>query len=122
MRLEDLYLVEIIEAADDVSSWLGERGKVQWDDDTILRHAILQRLTVVGQAARRLSDATRQRHASVPWARIIAFRNVVVHEYFRIEWDEVWRIATEELPVLRRQVVDILEEEFPETFRRWETR
>jgi len=48
----------------------------------------------------------RVQHPEVPWPRIIAFRNILVHAYFAIDWDEVWRAARARCPVLREQVAE----------------
>jgi uncharacterized protein with HEPN domain len=74
---------------------------------------VLHELTIIGEATSRLSDTIRQAHAATPWAKIIAFRNVVVHEYFGLNWEIIWNTATELVPELRRQVAAILEIEFP---------
>ncbi|MSV31922.1 MAG: DUF86 domain-containing protein [Bryobacterales bacterium] len=50
----------------------------------------------------------------MPWREIIGFRHRVVHDYFGIDLDAVWRIATVELPRLHADVIAILAEEFPE--------
>ena len=47
-----------------------------------------------------------------PWPRIVAFRNILIHAYFGIDWDVVWRAATNRCPVLRGQVADILAADF----------
>ena len=56
----------------------------------------------------------KQRHPIVAWSDIIAFRNILVHAYFGIQWDLVWRAASEEVPALREQVAAILRAEFGE--------
>jgi len=47
----------------------------------------------------------------VPWPQIVAFRNTLVHAYFGIDWEEVWRVAKKRCPVLRGPVMQLLEEE-----------
>ena len=47
-----------------------------------------------------------------PWADIVAFRNVVVHQYFGLSWKLIWDTATRDVPELERQVIGILESEF----------
>ena len=47
-----------------------------------------------------------------PWPKIVAFRNVLVHAYFGIDWSEVWRAATKEAPELRSEIALILSREF----------
>jgi len=101
MRPDRLYLLDIIEASDRVEIHLGRRA------------AVLHELTVMGEAASRLSDEIRRDHPDTPWAKIVAFRNVVVHEYFGLDWKIVWNTATELVPELRRQVAATVEAEFP---------
>lgn len=79
-------------------------------------------LCEIAEAARGLNAAVRDRHPQVPWSRIVAFRNVAVHEYFAIEWPTVWPVATREVPALRDQVLAVLQVEFPELARRYDER
>ena len=55
--------------------------------------------------------------SQVPWAKIVAFRNFVVHEYFGLDWPIVWDTATILVPDLRTQITAILQVEFPESAR-----
>lgn len=108
MPRDDLYLFEIVEAADRIGAWLADVTMDRWTDDELLRSAVLQKLTVIGEAARGLDRVIRDRHPQVPWPRIVAFRNVAVHEYFAVEWPTVWPVATVEVPELREQVFSVL--------------
>ncbi|MGH4015178.1 MAG: HepT-like ribonuclease domain-containing protein [Pseudonocardiaceae bacterium] len=55
-----------------------------WNDDDMLRAAVLQQLTMIGEASRSVNNHLKERHSDVPWRRIADFRNVAVHEYFAI--------------------------------------
>lgn len=77
----------------------------------LLRSAVLQKLSVIGESAARLSDDLKKRYSYVPWADIVAFRSIIVHAYFSLRWPIVWVTATEEVPLLSTQVADILAEE-----------
>jgi uncharacterized protein with HEPN domain len=114
-RPEDLYLADIIEAGHDVRRFVGGRSADEWHADKVSRYAVLARLTILGEAANRLSPSLRTRYAGVPWREIIGFRNVAVHEYFAVEWHVVWRIAEYRLPELIDYVVKIMQAEYPET-------
>jgi uncharacterized protein with HEPN domain len=57
--------------------------------------AILRQLTIVGEAAKRISTEFRTEHPQIPWTKIAGFRDVVVHDYFRVDLQEVWRIVQE---------------------------
>lgn len=62
--------------------------------------AVLRQLTILGEAAKRVSAEFRAEHPEIPWRKIAGFRDVAVHDYFRVDFREVWRIVQEELPPL----------------------
>lgn len=82
MRPERLYLLDMIEAADHVVIHIAGRDRNAFMGDVTARAAVLHELTVIGEGAARLSEPFRARHPSVPWTKIVALRNFVVHEYF----------------------------------------
>ena len=100
MRPERLYLSDILEASKNVGLHIGGRSRDEFIADRTVRAAVLHELTVIGEAASRVPAAMRDRYDSVPWTDIIAFRNIVVHEYFGLSWRMVWDTATREVPDL----------------------
>jgi uncharacterized protein with HEPN domain len=62
--------------------------------------AVLRNLAVIGEAVRTLPDEFKQEHADTPWASIAGLRNVVVHEYFRVDQDLVRDIVDNHLAPL----------------------
>jgi uncharacterized protein with HEPN domain len=113
MRPDRLYLLDIIEAADRVAVHPAEQDHDRFLANVTRQAAVPHELTVIGEAASRLSETIRRAHPATPWAKIIAFRNVVVHEYFGLSWEIVWNTATDLVPELRRQVAAVLKAEFP---------
>jgi uncharacterized protein with HEPN domain len=85
-----------------------------FSESELLRSAVVQKLAVIGEAAARLPGTLHTAHAEVPWSRIVAFRNILIHAYFGVDWDVVWISATKEAPALRKQVTEILRTEFGE--------
>jgi uncharacterized protein with HEPN domain len=75
---------------------------------------VLYKLTVIGEAANRMSGELRGRHDRIPWREIVGFRDVAVHEYFAVEWHVVWRVASRQVPELEANVTGILRTEYPE--------
>jgi uncharacterized protein with HEPN domain len=112
MRSEELYLRDIVEAAEQIANFVAEAGRTGFEGSEMVRSAIVQKLAVIGEAASRLSSGIKSRHPEVPWMRIVAFRNILVHAYFGLDNDVVWRAATKESPVLRTQVANVIEREF----------
>ena len=96
MRHERLYLADIVEAADYIAEFIAGVDFRTFEESELLRSAVVQKLSVIGEAAARVSDELRARHPEVPWPQLIAFRNILVHAYFGMEWELVWR--AESLP------------------------
>lgn len=72
----------------------------------------MQKLAVIGEAAARISEELKGRHAQIPWPQIVAFRIILIHAYFGIDWNEVWKATRVDCPALREQVAGILAAEF----------
>ena len=75
-----------------------------FEKSELVRSAVVQKPTVIGEAAVRVSEELKSRHLQMPWRQIVAFRNILVHAYFGMEWDVVWRAAVNRCPVLREQI------------------
>jgi len=112
MRREELYLTDIIEAADAIQRFLVDVGQNTFLRNELLQSAVLQKLMIIGEAASRLSKEFRDKHPEIEWEDIIGFRNIVVHAYFAVEWSIVWVAATQEAPELKRKITDILAKEY----------
>jgi len=110
MRREELYLTDILEAADAIQRFIQGVERQDFFDDELRQSAVLQKLIVIGEAAARLPKEFVDRHPEIEWADIVAFRNIAVHEYFAVNWPIVWVAATQDAPALRREVARILAE------------
>jgi len=111
MRREYLYLHDILEACEMIQVFLEGMDAATFLASELHKAATLQKLTVIGEAASHLSQAFRETHPQVEWRDIAAFRNIAVHAYFAVQWDIVWATTTDDVPELRRQVLEILQTE-----------
>jgi uncharacterized protein with HEPN domain len=109
MRRDAERLQDILEALDSVTQMIAGRTEAQFLSDTTLCYAVAHRLTVVGEAAGRISRAVTDTNPSVPWPDIVGLRNILVHQYFGIHWPLVWRTASNDVPVLRSRIAEILQ-------------
>lgn len=113
MRPDELYLRDLLAAALSIGKFLHGVEERQFLQDELLQSAVLQKLTVIGEAAARVSDDLRSKHVEVEWRTIIGLRNVVVHEYFAVSWGTIWSTATKDIPELEdriRAIIDRLNE------------
>jgi uncharacterized protein with HEPN domain len=112
MRRDELYLNDIVEAADHIATFLGQVDFDGFRQSELIRSAVVQKLAIIGEAAARASDELTGRFPQILWPQIVAFRNILIHAYFGIDWNEVWKSARVDCPALRREVAHILATEF----------
>lgn len=113
MRDERLYLQDICDAADAVGQFLKDVSKEDLLDSDMLQSAIIQKFSVIGEAAARVSEEIKSRHPSIKWKQIIGMRNILIHKYFAVDWEFIWVTAIERVPELNRQIRELLKSEFP---------
>lgn len=102
MRDDDrIRILHMIDAADSVTQFLAGRTRADLDSDRMLLFAVVRAIEVFGEAASRVTDDTRAAAQSVPWSLIVGMRNRLVHGYFDIDADVVWKTATAEIPPLQ---------------------
>lgn len=68
----------------------------------------MRNLSIIGEAIRGVSEATRSAHSEVPWRKIAGTRDRVIHGYFRVDLEIVWEIVETELPRLREQIAGLV--------------
>ena len=73
----------------------------------MLRIAVVKWLEIIGEAANHISEETKRKYANVEWLKMIGLRNIVVHEYFGINYDTIWNAASEHLKILKNELSTI---------------
>ena len=96
------YLLDMLQHARGAVRAVGGRTAAEYAADENLRLAVERRNEIMGEAARRVSAAFRAAHSEVPWQKIVAQRNVLIHEYGEVEDEIVWAAATTSVPELIR--------------------
>jgi uncharacterized protein with HEPN domain len=76
------------------------RSRTELSSDPMLAMALTRTLEILGEGASRLSDEARLRFTSIPYAKMVAMRNRLIHAYFDVDLDIVWTTVAEDLPPL----------------------
>ncbi|MCH7713034.1 MAG: DUF86 domain-containing protein [Chloroflexi bacterium] len=72
--------------------------------------AVVRALEIMGEAARHIPASVRRNYPQIPWQDIVDMRNKLVHEYFGVDLEVLWRTVQEDLPPLRDAIRQIMEE------------
>jgi len=103
MRDDNERLLDILESIENIEKY-AVRGKNVFENDELVQTWILHHLQILGEAAAKISDEYQDSHPDIPWLKIIGMRNILVHDYFRIDTKAVWAVVKDDLPVLKQAI------------------
>jgi uncharacterized protein with HEPN domain len=110
-RDEQERLRDIQEAIATIRRHLEQAGETTAaKEDPLLHDALLFQFVVIGEAVKHLSPETRESAPEIAWADIAGLRDLIAHEYFRIDIHRVLEIVEQDLPPLERAIDDLLNE------------
>lgn len=92
--------MHMLGAAREAAQFIRGRTRADLDKDHMLRRALKDCIQEIGEAAARVTDAGRSRFPDLPWPKMVGMRHILVHAYFEIDWDTIWRVASEDMPPL----------------------
>ncbi len=85
------------------------KGRAEFEKDELIQSWMVHHLQIVGEAAAKLGRDFQEQHSSIPWPQIVAMRNVLVHDYFGVDLEEVWRVVERDLPELKNKLKRLME-------------
>ena len=94
------YLFDMLSAAEKVRRYVQGKTFEEYRRDDLLRDGVERNIEIIGEAARRVSAGFRGEQPGIPWRKMIAQRNVLVHEYQDVRIEEIWKVATVHVPGL----------------------
>jgi uncharacterized protein with HEPN domain len=100
MDRDRAYVLDILEAARLAMSYMNGVEMETFLRDTQLQDAVIRRIEIIGEAARRISLQTREAFPDVPWTALVGMRNLMVHDYDTVDMEIVWETVQKDLPRL----------------------
>lgn len=112
MPLPDVvYLRHMLDAIQRLEEYAVRTTREEFDEDPIIQDGFIRRITVLGEAAGKISKGFAASHPEIPWPDITGIRHKLVHDYFTVDIDVVWDTATISAPSLRPVVEAALRSE-----------
>lgn len=101
-------LQHMLDAARRAVQLMDGRTRADLDREDVLFLALTRLVEIIGEAAKAVSPATRERHPEIPWKAIAGTRDHLIHGYFNVDFDRLWSIASKDLPKLIPQLQALL--------------
>ena len=110
LRIYSLYLQDIVEASERIASYVKDVTHSEFEADQMRIDAVIRNLQIIGEAVKKLPDSIRDGYPNIAWQEIAGLRNRVTHVYFNVDINIIWDVVQFELPLLKTQIQQILEE------------
>uniref|UniRef100_B8HT74 DUF86 domain-containing protein n=1 Tax=Cyanothece sp. (strain PCC 7425 / ATCC 29141) TaxID=395961 RepID=B8HT74_CYAP4 len=108
MQRDLQYLLDMLESAKLAVRYVAEKSKTDFCSDVQLQDAVIRRLAIIGEASRRVSEATRQNLPTIPWIEISGMRNRLIHEYDDLDLEIVWDTVQHSLVSMIEEIEKII--------------
>ena len=106
LRFEDIR-----DALTLIFDYVSEMDEQSWCCDSRTIDAVIRNLEIIGEAASHVPVEIQQQYPDIPWYEMRGMRNILVHEYFGVDNNILWRTVQDDLPGLLKKVTAVLEEQ-----------
>ena len=106
----DILLGEILDAIDLLRDYTEGLDFDAFAANVEKQDSVIRRLEIIGEAVKGVPDHVRAQHSAVPWRDIAGARDILIHEYFRVDLEMAWDMVKKDLPLLESEVRSILQE------------
>ncbi len=75
---------------------------------TLVQDAVIRRLEIIGEASKNIPESFKKEHNNIPWDKMSAMRNILIHEYFGVDLGLVWQVVQKDLPPIKDLIEKLL--------------
>ncbi len=108
VKLSRVYLEHILDSIIAIEKYSKKFNQALFVKTPWLIDAVVRRFEIIGEAAKQLPESFRAKHTEIPWLDIVDTRNFMIHQYFDVDADEVWKYVRNDLPELKKNIKKLL--------------
>ncbi len=105
------YLLHILDETKYMQEKTEALNKDVFFEDETLQRAFVRSIEVIGEATKKIPDSLKSKYPNIEWKAIAGMRDVLIHDYFGVDYDIVWDVAVNKIPVLHKEIKEIIDQE-----------
>jgi uncharacterized protein with HEPN domain len=111
-RAWQLRINDILSCIDNIQIFTFGMNSDEFYNDAKTIRAVAFELITMGEAARAVPHMIQQQYPDIPWSKMQDIRNVIVHEYYRMDEEIIWETIRDDLPLLKIQLEQLIGHQF----------
>ncbi|MFZ2968635.1 MAG: DUF86 domain-containing protein [Sulfuricurvum sp.] len=108
-RDNKLFIEDINESIDAINDYVKNMEIEEFIADRKTYSAVIREFEIIGEATKHLSENLLEQYPQIEWRNLKDFRNLLIHEYFGVDFDIVWNTIHEDLPLLKTIIVEMID-------------
>ncbi|MFH1504203.1 MAG: DUF86 domain-containing protein [Candidatus Omnitrophota bacterium] len=104
-----LYVKDILDAIEKIEEYTKNLSFEKFSDNKLVIDAVVRNFEIIGEASKNIPGQIKTLHQNIPWKEMAGMRDKIIHEYFGVDLDIVWKTIETRLPNLRTSLRDIYE-------------
>ncbi len=110
-KKDDLVFIEhILESISNIELFTKSVSKQSFLENKEKQSAVIRQIEIIGEAVKNLSNSFREKYPIIPWKDIVGMRDKLMHHYFGVDLNAVWKVVKEDLPDLKKDILKIRDE------------
>ncbi len=105
-----LFLNDILKSIQKIQKYTKGKTYDDFIQNDLLVDGVVRNLEVIGEAVKNIPASFRKKYSSIEWKKIAGLRDILIHEYFGIDYEILWDIVKNKIPELENQMKEIIEE------------
>ncbi len=106
-----VFIKHIRDFLNDLEDYTKKQTRENFMKNKIVQDAVFRKIEVIGEAVKNLPGDFTDKYPGVPWKDIVGMRDKLIHHYFGVDLEKVWNVIKDEVPILKKEIHKILEEE-----------
>jgi uncharacterized protein with HEPN domain len=102
------YLQDILDSIDDIENFIGGMGFGEFKRDRKTINAVVRSIEVIGEASKRIPRSLKAKYKGVPWREMAGMRDKLIHEYFGVDVEILWKTAKDDIPPLKQVIQNMM--------------
>jgi uncharacterized protein with HEPN domain len=105
------YLHDILDAVNDIESFVGSMSYEDFKRDRKTLNAVVRSIEIIGEASKNIPDALKAKHKELPWKQMTGMRDKLIHAYFGVDVETLWKAVKENIPPLKQVIQKMLKDQ-----------